>query len=358
MTRIYNATTGISAYSHSCIWSDLDDSGTLDLLVCGQDPVVYLNNGDSSFTGKPYNDGGLPSSGQQDQGLSVGDFDNDGDMDALKTFFAQQNPPIASRLYENDGTGQFEEVIDGFPTPPNGQGMGSAFGDYDNDGDLDIYISLGGNQNNLLYRNDGTGSFTRVVDSPLVEVGFGSTACAWVDYDNDGDLDLFAATWTDGESSNLLYRNEGNENNWIKVDVQGTVSNRDGVGAKVQVLGKINGQSVWQYREIRSTTGNYSQGDPRAHFGLGDATTVEEIRVEWPSGAEQIMTGVAVNQILSVTELWWPEPTHDGWVDTGDWLGRLYVEHDPWIWCEDLNHWMYCPSEYITESGAWVYVTK
>jgi hypothetical protein len=102
----------------------------------------------------------------------------------------------------------------------------------------------------------------------------------------------------------------------------------------------------------------HSQSDIRAHFGLGDATTVDEIRIEWPSGAEQTMTGVAVNQILSVTELWWPEPTHDGWVDTGDWLGWLYVEHEPWVWCEDLSHWMYCPSEYITENGGWIYVPK
>jgi len=117
----------------------------------------------------------------------------------------------------------------------------------------------------------------------------------------DGFLDLFAGVTHNG-SNDALYHNEGNDNAWLHVRPVGTVSNRSAIGAKVRILATIWGAPVWQMREIATGDGFTGQSDLRAHFGLGDATNVTTLRIEWPSGTVQEFQNVAVKQILTIAE--------------------------------------------------------
>jgi hypothetical protein len=125
---------------------------------------------------------------------------------------------------------------------------------------------------------------------------------SWVDYDNDGYLDLFITVIADsGLTSNLLYHNTGTTNAWLELKLVGMASNRSAIGAKVRVHATIGGKSFWQLREISNGGGRWVQ-PLVAHFGLGDATNVDNVRIEWPSGIVQTLTNVAPRQILTVVE--------------------------------------------------------
>ena len=123
----------------------------------------------------------------------------------------------------------------------------------------------------------------------------------WVDYNNDGFLDLFVSAGVDTSTTSLLYLNNGNSNAWSEVKLVGVASNRSAIGAKVRVHATIRGKPMWQLREIN--TGNGFQSGPLvAHFGLGDSTNIDQLRIEWPSGIVQTLTNVAPRQMLTVIE--------------------------------------------------------
>ena len=144
----------------------------------------------------------------------------------------------------------------------------------------------------------GTGRLHKShVGSLTSDVGRSGHA-AWGDYNNDGFLDLYVPRRA-GEAK-LLYRNNGNTNHWLMVKLVGTASNRSAIGAKVRATATVFGTTMTQLREIAG--GNRAQNDPRAHFGLGDATNVTTLRIEWPSGIVQELPNVAANQFLTVVE--------------------------------------------------------
>jgi hypothetical protein len=125
-----------------------------------------------------------------------------------------------------------------------------------------------------------------------------------VDYDNDGFLDLFVSTFplnNNPPQRNLLYHNNGNTNAWLEVKLVGTVANRSAIGAKVRLHATIDGKTFWQLREINGGVG-YDSKPLVAHFGLGDATNADTLRVEWPSGTVQEFQNVMPRQILTITE--------------------------------------------------------
>ena len=123
----------------------------------------------------------------------------------------------------------------------------------------------------------------------------GRGAC-FGDYDNDGDIDAFILNLND--AGTFLRNNKGNQNNWLTINLTGTTSNRDGIGARVKLTsgGKV------QTAQKKSTTGYLSQNDPRIHFGLAKNNMVEKIEIKWPSGKSQLLENVKVNQILQVKE--------------------------------------------------------
>ena len=205
----------------------------------------------------------------------------------------------------NIGGGNFSEITSGDVVTDGGYSYGCAWGDYDNDGDLDLFVANWNNENNFLYANNGDGTFTKVTSGDVVTDGGSSWGCTWGDYDNDGDLDLFVANYSN--QNNFLYANNGNSNNWINIECTGVASNVSAIGSKVKVNATIGGDSVWQLREISG--GTSSQESLNAEFGLGDATVIDEVQVIWPSGQTQVLPTVTPNQFLTITEPLLPAPT-------------------------------------------------
>lgn len=292
----------------SAAWQDYDNDGLPDLVVTvTSDPPsrrLYHNLGGGKF--EQVTTGDLVTDGGHSAGLGWADYDNDGFADL---FVANGDSDGRNFLYHNNHDGTFTRVssaIAGSIASDLGGYDQCTWGDYDNDGYIDLFVTaasaLGGSPvGNVLYHNNGDGSFTRVLHSPTGEVA-NSVGCAWADYDNDGFLDLFVANGGVVEDeNNSLYHNNRNGNNWLKVRCVGSVSNRSAIGAKVRVKATIRGQTFWQLREINTGSG-FCQSPLEAHFGLGDATNALTVRLEWPSGTVQELENVPAKQMLTITE--------------------------------------------------------
>lgn len=296
--------------SHCVGWSDYDLDGDLDCYVANFQHTndLFRNDGGGTFT--MITEGEIVTDLAISRGCSWGDIDNDGDMDL---FVANQQYP--SCLYLNNGDGSFFKVTSGDIVTNNDWSFGSCFGDFDNDGDLDLVVTncrfgAPGPSTNFFYKNNGDGTFVPVLDEPLVTDDGLWDAVVCGDYDNDGDLDLFVTNEATVRP-NALYRNNlrtklpGQTDagmNYISIVCIGTTSNRSAVGAKVRIRTTIGGQPLWQMREISSKTGYFAQNSMRAHFGLGDAAVIDTVFVEWPSGIVDGLYGVAANQRMSITE--------------------------------------------------------
>ncbi len=293
---------------NGCSWGDYDNDGRLDLFVVNGGDVgivptlLYRNLGGGSFT--KITSGCIVTAPIVGVGCAWGDYDNDGFLDLFATQAWQGHPERKSRLYHNNGAGGFECITSGATGTDAGFGTGCAWGDFDNDGFLDLFVCWQEGKNNHLYHNNGDGTFTRVLTGSLVNDGGNSPGCAWADYDNDGFLDLFVSNgaFVGTAQNNFLYRNDGNGNRWLKVKLVGGSSNRAAIGAKVRLAASIGGTQRRQMREISGGSGFASQNSLVAHFGLGTAITVETVRIEWPSGTVQELHDVAANQFLTVTE--------------------------------------------------------
>ena len=224
--------------------------------------------------------------------------------------FLMGNFDGSNYLYRNEGGSNFTEITGQSVVTDNASTLGSSWGDYDNDGDLDLFVANSGGFPARVFRNEGGGSFAQMGFSDLGSITTnikGSNSCALADYDNDGDLDFYvanSATNTGAPQNNDLYRNnQGNLNNWISLKAVGTVSNFSAVGAKIRIKATVFGNSVWQHRFISgSPTGDRGQNNQRVHFGLGDATLIDSLVIEWPSGVEENYNDLAVNQFLTATE--------------------------------------------------------
>ena len=287
------------------VWQDYDNDGFPDLLVVNTGTSVhnflYHNNRDGTFTRIT---NGVVATDIWSQGAGCGtwgDYDNDGFPD----LFVTDQQGSHNRLYHNQGDGTFTEVTSG-PELVAASGtsfLGCAWGDYDNDGYLDLFASVNSGHN-VLFHNNGDGTFTQITSGAPVNGGGPGISCrgvSWVDYDNDGFLDLFVSKGESAANKNLLYHNDGNSNAWLEVKLVGTVANRSAIGAKVRVHATIGGKTFWQLREI--TGGSLFNSVPLvAHFGLGDATNVDALRIEWPSGTAQELSNVTPRQILTITE--------------------------------------------------------
>lgn len=183
--------------------------------------------------------------------------------------------------------------------------------DFDNDMDIDIYLICRGivsNSPNRLLVNNGDGTFIDRVGAAGAagsEVGMGESGAA-ADFDQDGFIDIFVTNGRGafplGIGPDQLFRNMGNNNNWIELDLVGIESNRDGIGARIQVLaGGIN-----QVRLADGGMHRFSQDHARLHFGLANHQVIDEIRITWPSGSRQVLANVAPNQILEISECTMP----------------------------------------------------
>jgi enediyne biosynthesis protein E4 len=224
-----------------------------------------------------------------------GDCDNDGYLDLFVSVFGGNN-----LLYRNNRDSTFTKITTGHIVTDGGNSVGCTWGDYDNDGNLDLFVSNASGQRNLLYRNNGDGTFAKMTIGNIVTDVGDSIGCTWGDYDNDGFLDLFVANRSG--QNNFLYHNDGNSNHWLRVKCVGTVSNRAAIGAKVRIKASIAGIERWQLRQISGGDGENNSDSLMAQLGLGDATVVDAVRVEWPSGVVQEFEKTAANQTLIITE--------------------------------------------------------
>jgi enediyne biosynthesis protein E4 len=285
--------------------ADYDDDGFVDIYVANDHTLNYLwhNNGNGTFSERGVMSGtAFSQAGEATVSMSVdfADFNGDGLLD----MFLSDDRYCS--LYENMGNGVFSDrsYPSGIATAA-GQfvGWSSSFIDYDNDGDKDIYKANGAlkhlyGMEDQLFENTGDGQFKDIsvqLGSWFHEEMVGRGAC-FGDYDNDGDLDAYIVNLHD--KGVFLRNNRGNENNWILLHLTGTSSNRDGIGARVRLTAGGKTQTLQKI----STTGYLSQNDPRMHFGIGNSTTIEKIEIKWPSGRIQEILNTPANQILRITE--------------------------------------------------------
>jgi hypothetical protein len=245
-------------------------------------------------------------------GISVADYDRDGRLDLIVTNFAEQY----NTIYRKNADGTFTDVSRATKTADVSLpyvGWGVKFFDYDNDGWLDLLVVNGHvypqiegaypggqyRQRKLFYRNLRDGTFANLSDDvgEALTERRASRGAAFGDYDEDGDVDVIV---NDLDSPPMLLRNDGGSKagNWISLKLAGAKSNRNAVGARVEL--KAGG--LVQVDEVRAGDSYLSHSDWRLHFGLGKATTVDEIRIRWPSGKTETLTKVAVNRVLKIVE--------------------------------------------------------
>ncbi len=292
-------------------WVDYDADGDPDLYMVNHGAPNELWRNELKETGVAESFTAVTGSGLTadstiiDFGVSWGDLDNDGDLDAFVSTLG------IDRLFRNDGGGTFTRIL-GIPLVQGGESSsGGSLGDYDNDGDLDLFVPHAGTGLTVpdLWRNDGDMTFTALTSADVGDLLLGLPRpqnSEWADYDNDGDLDLYVNNFTNLAGTprpNRLYRNEGNGNGWLEIRLTGTTSNRSAVGAIVRVKATIDGAPTWQMRDIVGGPTSFEfQRELRAHFGLGDAAVADSVVVEWPSGAVQVLTGVTASQEIEIVE--------------------------------------------------------
>jgi len=266
---------GQTCGNYGSIWTDYDNDRAVDCFVakCGCDPVDLLmrNNGDYTFTSMGESLG--LADGHQSWSSAWGDFDNDGDMDML----IGSSSGIVHKLMANNGDGTFTNVTagSGFDVYA-GQSIEWTAHDFNNDGYVDI---LGGG---ALHYNNGDMTFSSDAAAP----GNGPIG----DLNNDGFLDIAAG-------SNMRV-NQGNDNNWVKIIPVGVQSNRNGIGARIEVVSALG----TQIRDVKSGDGFSFMSTLFAHFGLGEDTAVELVRIKWHSGIVDEIAAPDINTTLTVIE--------------------------------------------------------
>lgn len=360
-------------------FGDIDNDGDLDLYVTtwgGQQNRLYINNGYNFFVERTSGVETLSTNSYNSFSSTFGDYDNDGDID----LFVANYSDTANRLYKNTGNGHFV-LVENIVSDDRGSTLGGSWGDFDNDGDLDLLVAnapfwLPGTSNfyghNRLFRNDGDDEFNEVIvpgmsdhqdryrttssamwvdvdndgwidiyttnatgpnhfyknnhgvftevrqdvtpDIPHTRTG----GQAWGDFDNDGDLDLY--TLGVAGHSNMIFRNNTRSHAWLKVKLIGTASNKYGYGAKVAVftrpayfavkhIGPIRYLKVQHIdpinvytKELTNVQGKNAQQDPSLLFGLGDAKEIIYLEVTWPSGVKNVYEDIDLNKSIELIE--------------------------------------------------------
>lgn len=285
--------------------ADFNGDGFTDIYVSNDHMENYLYQNEA---GKGFKNvaviAGVAANEMGDATISMAvdfaDYNEDGRLD----IFVSDNKYCC--LYKNEGDGTFSDMSNKSGIGQySGQHVGwaSSFFDYDNDSDEDLFKVNGKlhheyGEEDQLFENDGSGNFTdvSVKHGDYFRKEYVGRGACFGDYDNDGDIDIYIVNLN---SKGILLRNDGgNRDNWLLLDLEGTKSNRDAVGTTVKLT--ADGKTYYQYKE--SASGYLSQNDPRLHFGLGKSTKIDRIEIHWASGNTQVLEDVPVNQILKVKE--------------------------------------------------------
>jgi len=304
------------AYGLTALWADFNNTGRPDIYVANDSSAAYLyrNDGQGKFTDVGLESGtalGEDGHEQAEMGVAIGDYLHTGRPSLAVTDFALDNTP----LYRNDGKWSFEEVSYaagvGLPSVPWVK-WGDAFVDLDNDGWLDL-ITVAGHvypqadslpsgakyrEPKLAYFNQGDGSFCEGSDQtgPALLEPRVSRGLAVGDLFNEGNMDVVVE---DLEGSPMILKNHGIEGrHWVSFELTGTKSNRLALGARV----KITAGGMTQTDEIHSGGSYLSQHDVRVHFGLGTATKIDSLEIQWPSGASDTVRDLPADKFYAVLE--------------------------------------------------------
>jgi len=334
-------------------WGDYNNDGFLDIFLSIRDvdipSILYKNNGDNTFTLANI-EAGLLTDGFMSFCSVFIDYDNDGDQDIYVSNDKIYNPNL---LYRNNGDGTFTEVGQESNTDLYIDAMTTTVGDINNDGWFDIYVT-NDNDDSVLLLNNADGTFSDTTS--LYGVSFNSIGwgALFLDADNDTDIDLYVSGETDGSYPQYLssafyenqngnsfqlnnsaipndfaesysnatgdinndgfpdiivnninhenifvwYNKSNNGKNWLKVKLEGTTSNRNGIGSFIEI--SVDGNK--QYRYTCLGEGYLSQNSATQHFGLGNQAMIDYIKVKWLSGTEDILYNVTVNQTLNILE--------------------------------------------------------
>jgi hypothetical protein len=307
-SRFADGSTDSNAYRYSSTFTDLDRDGHPDLAIAADFTTsqIFWNNGDGTFT-----DGTAAAGVGTDEdgmGSTLGDYDGDGLLDwfvsALVDVPGGFPPHSGNRLFRNNGDRTFTDQTDAAGVRNSGWSWGTTFLDHDNDRDLDLFVTNGWDtevaDQSHLFQNDN-GVFTDVSNAAgVTDTGMGRGLLSF-DYDNDGDLDVFIVNHG---AQPILYRNDGgNENDWLKIKLKGTASNRDGIGTFITVDPDSNVVGDEIVREIHAGSNFLSQNDSTAHFGLGpNSGRIDSITLVWPNGAVQGLASVPANQVINLVE--------------------------------------------------------
>ena len=314
-TVLFNQITSGSIVTNSVecrdlSWADFNNDGLQDMLVLSYNlnatspnPNIlnrlYKNNGDGTFTqvtGTVFD----TDTFLRARTSSWGDIDNDGDLDL---YIGSQSTAVADRLYQNNGNGTFTSLTSSAVAETGTQTFGSAFGDIDNDGDLDLIAINFNNTSNSIFINDGTGNFTKSTTTELLTyVNLLNIGGSFVDYDQNGFLDI--STGRNGSTiPPYLFQNQlsaSSSKNWIEVKLKGTVSNQAAIGARITVTTTSPARTI--IREVSARTGYGSQNSLIQHFGLGSATSISQLQIKWPNGGVQTLATPTINQLITIPE--------------------------------------------------------
>lgn len=280
--------------------SDLNADGWIDLFTgnrSGEPNRLFLNQ-----TGQ-FSDI-TAATGIDKTGLGMGvlafDYDNDLDMDLYWTAWPGTGP-TPNALYRNEGNLSFtDQALASGTEDINGWGISVNAGDFDNDGWQDFAVTNGFSDQssaNVLFHNNGDGSFSDQANILAGGADFDGRGVAFADFDNDGDLDLCITA--DLGADNRLWRNDSvNANHWLNLKLTGTSANRSAIGARVEVTTSAG----TQVKEVSGGAGRGSFNSLNLEFGLGAATLINTLRIDWPDGASEIHNNLAVDQFMAITQ--------------------------------------------------------
>lgn len=284
--------------------ADLNNDGFLDVYVPNDamENYYFRNTGNGTFeneglvTGLAFGEGGQ---GVSSMGPAVGDVDRDGWLDIYIPDMGYGCLLMNRKDYFEDRTTPTNlAIVSGQYT-----GWGGILVDYDCDGYLDVFVANGNahheyTEEDVLMRNDGTGNFVDVADrsGPYFREKYVGRGATYGDYDNDGDLDLLVVNLNDAPK--LLRNDGGSRNNWLTIEAKLAGGKTDAVGARITVTAG----SLTQLKDLIPVTGYLSQADPRCHFGLGKANKADTVEIRWPDKRTTKLTDVEANQILAVVQ--------------------------------------------------------
>ncbi len=302
------------SYAMTAVGADFDNDGWPDIYVaCDSTPSFLLrNNHDGTFTdiglesGVALNEDGMEQAGM---GIGIGDYNLDGNLDIFKTHFADDT----NILYRNEGKGNFEDVTirAGLGVETRYIGWGAGIVDLDNDGLPDLFLVTGNvypeveaklpsyplRTPRIVFRALSGGKFEELIDQagPGVSTPHASRGCAFGDFDNDGDIDILVVNLN--EPPSLLRNDMTGNNHWLKVKLLGVKSNRSAIGARVTAHygGKMQAQ------EVLSQSSFYSASDLRLHFGLGTSAQAD-LEIRWPNGGKETVTKVPADHLIVIKE--------------------------------------------------------